>query len=555
MSEHTWWKEAVVYQIYPRSFNDTDGDGLGDIPGITEKIGYLDDLGVDAVWLSPVYESPQYDNGYDVADYRSIHSEFGTMDDFDRMLERLHDRDIRLVMDMIPNHTSSEHEWFQRSRSEPEGEYGDYYVWREGDPDQPPNNWESAFGGSAWTYDEERGAWYLHLFDVHQPDLNWRTPEVREEIYDTMNWWLGKGIDGFRLDVVNLLSKAEGLPDGDPDGEWVGSEFFVDGPRIHEHLGEMHDEVFAGTAAVTVGEMPQLDIETARKYVGDGPLDLVFPFEHMDFDFGEAGRWDIGSWELTDLKSILDRWQRGLEGYAWNTIFFENHDQPRSVSRFGDDGEYHYESATALATVVLTLRGTPFVYQGQEIGMTNSTFESLESVRDVDTVRNVRELIEDGLIENYEAIRPVVEYRSRDNARTPMQWDDTPHAGFTDGEPWIPVNDDYPEINVARQEGSASVLSYYRDLIALRRGTDALVRGAYDLFHPDDEQLYVYTRTLEGREVVVAINFSDGDRRARLDPLHAEASLLLSNYDDVADAPDGAVELRPYEARVYEQSQ
>jgi oligo-1,6-glucosidase/alpha-glucosidase len=555
MSEHTWWKEAVVYQIYPRSFNDTDGDGLGDIPGITERIGYLDDLGVDAVWLSPVYESPQYDNGYDVADYRSIHSEFGTMDDFDRMLERLHDRDIRLVMDMIPNHTSSEHEWFRRSRSEPEGEYGDYYVWREGNPDQPPNNWESAFGGSAWTYDEERGAWYLHLFDVHQPDLNWRNPEVREEIYDTMTWWLEKGIDGFRLDVVNLLSKAEGLPDGDPDSEWVGSEFFVDGPRIHEYLGEMHDEVFAGTDAVTVGEMPQLDIETARKYVGDGPLDLVFPFEHMDFDFGEAGRWDIGSWDLTDLKSILDRWQRGLEGYGWNTLFFENHDQPRSVSRFGDDGEYHHESATALATIVLTLRGTPFVYQGQEIGMTNSSFESLESVRDVDTVRNVRELIEDGVIEDYEAIRPIVEYRSRDNARTPMQWDDAPNAGFTDGEPWIPVNDDYPEINVANQERSGSVLSYYRDLIALRRGTEALVHGAYDLFHPDDEQLYVYTRTLEGQEIVVAINFSDGDRRARLDPLRAEASLLLSNYDDVADASDGAVELRPYEARVYEQPQ
>jgi oligo-1,6-glucosidase/alpha-glucosidase len=376
MSEHTWWKEAVVYQIYPRSFNDTDGDGLGDIPGIIEKIGHLDDLGVDAVWLSPVYESPQYDNGYDVADYRSIHSEFGTMDDFDRMLERLHDRDIRLVMDMIPNHTSSEHEWFQRSRSEPAGKYGDYYVWREGDPDQPPNNWESAFGGSAWTYDEERGAWYLHLFDVHQPDLNWRNSAVREEIYDMMNWWLGKGIDGFRLDVVNLLSKAEGLPDGDPDGEWVGSEFFVDGPRIHEYLGQMHDEVFAGTDAVTVGEMPQLDIETARKYVGDGPLDLVFPFEHMDLDFGEAGRWDIGSWELPDLKSILDGWQHGLEGCGWNTVFFENHDQPRSVSRFGDDGEYHYESATALATVVLTLRGTPFVYQGQEIGMTATSTPS-----------------------------------------------------------------------------------------------------------------------------------------------------------------------------------
>ncbi|WP_435183091.1 alpha-glucosidase [Halobellus sp. EA9] len=556
MSEHTWWKEAVVYQIYPRSFNDTDGDGLGDIPGITERVEYLDELGIDAVWLSPVYESPQYDNGYDVADYRSIHSEFGTMDDFDRMLERLHDHDIRLVMDMVSNHTSSEHEWFQRSRSNPDGEYGDYYVWREGDPDEPPNNWESAFGGSAWTYDEEREAWYLHLFDVHQPDLNWRNPAVREAMFDTMNWWLDKGVDGFRLDVLNLLSKAEGLPDGDPDGEWVGEEHFVDGPRIHEYLGEMHDEVFAGRDIVTVGEMPQLDIETAREYVGDGPLDLVFPFEHVDIDFGENGRWDIGEWDLTGLKSVLDEWQRGLEGHGWNTIFFENHDQPRSVSRFGDDEEYHYESATALATILLTLRGTPFIYQGEEIGMTNSTFESLESVRDVDTVRNVEELIDDGVIEDYEEIRPVVEYRSRDNSRTPMQWSDAEHAGFTDGEPWIAVNDDYDEINVASEEArSPSVLSYYRNLIALREETPALVRGSYDLHLPDDEQLYVYTRTLEGQQVVVAINFSDLDRRAAIEPLHAGASLLASNYEDAPDAPGQPVEFRPYEARVYEQSQ
>ena len=553
MSEHRWWKDAVVYQIYPRSFNDSDGDGVGDIPGIVEKLDYVDELGVDAVWLSPVYESPQHDNGYDVSDYRSIHSAFGTMADWERLLEGLHDRDIRLVMDMVANHTSSEHEWFQRSRSDPDGEYGDYYVWREGDPDEPPNNWESFFGGSAWEYDDVREAWYLHLFDTTQPDLNWRNPAVRSEIYDVMNWWLAKGVDGYRLDVVNLLSKAEGLPDGDPTREWVGSEHFVDGPRIFEYLGEMHDEVFAGTDTVSVGEMPQLDLETASEYTGDGPLDLVFPFEHMELDFGDRGRWDIGEWSLPELKTILDRWQRGLGDQWWTTLFFENHDQPRSVSRFGDDGEYHYESATGLATIILTLRGTPFVYQGQEIGMTNSSFDSLDDVRDVDSVRNVRELIDDGVVDDYDAIRHVVEFRSRDNARTPVQWDDSPNAGFTDGDPWLPVNDDYPEVNVARERSaSPSVLSYYRRLIDLRASTRPLVRGSYDLLYPDDEQLFVYTRTGENRRVVVAINFSAESRSADLDLVDGSASLLLGNYEDVPDGSDGAVDLRPYEARLYE---
>ncbi|GGJ06424.1 oligo-1,6-glucosidase [Halobellus salinus] len=553
MSELPWWKNAVVYQIYPRSFNDSDGDGVGDIPGIIERLDHLDDLGIDAVWLSPVYESPQHDNGYDVSDYRAIHSGFGTTADWERLLEGLHDRDIRLVMDMVANHTSSEHEWFRQSRSTPEGEHGDYYVWREGDPEAPPNNWESAFGGSAWEYDDERGAWYLHLFDTNQPDLNWRNPRVREEIYDVMNWWLEKGVDGYRLDVVNLLSKAEGLPDGDPSGEWVGSEHFVDGPRIFEYLGEMHDEVFAGTDTVSVGEMPQLDLETASEYTGDGPLDLVFPFEHVELDFGDRGRWDIGEWRLPELKSILDRWQRGLDEEWWTTLFFENHDQPRSVSRFGDDERYRYESATALATIILTLRGTPFVYQGQEIGMTNSTFASLDDVADVDSVRNVRELIDGGVVKDYDAIRHVVEYRSRDNARTPVQWDDSPNAGFTDGDPWLPVNDDYPEVNVARERSeSPSVLAYYRRLIELRASTPPLVSGRYNLHYPDDEQLFVYTRTGDNRRVVVVINFSADDRAIDLGPLDGSASLLLGNHEDVPESPDGAVDLRPYEARLYE---
>ena len=488
MTERTWWKEAVVYQIYPKSFSDADGDGFGDLPGVIDRLDHLERLGVDCVWLNPVYQSPQRDNGYDVSDYRAIYPEFGTMDDWDRLLEELHARDIRLVMDMVPNHTSSDHEWFQRSRSEPDGEYGDYYIWRDGDPDEPPNNWESFFGGSAWEYDDEREAWYLHLYDVSQPDLNWRNPDVRDAMADTMNWWLEKGVDGFRLDVVNLLSKAEGLPDGDPSNDWTGSEHFVNGPRIFEYLDEIHENVFAGTDAVAIGEMPNLDLDHARRYTApDGPLDLVFHFEHVGLDFGERGRWDVGDWDLLDLKETLDRWQDGLD---WNSLFFENHDQPRSVSRFGDDERYRYESATALATILLTLRGTPFVYQGQEIGMTNGTFESLDDVADVDTVRNVRELIADGVYGGDGEVRHVVEARSRDNARTPIQWTDGRHAGFTDGDPWLPVNDDYERVNAARErERTPSVLSYYRTLIDVRGDTEPLQYGSYELHYPDDEQL------------------------------------------------------------------
>lgn len=556
MTEHAWWKDAVVYQIYPRSFNDTDGDGIGDIQGIVEKLDYIDNLGVDAVWLSPIYESPQHDNGYDVSDYRSIHSEYGTIDEWESLLAGLHERDIRLVMDMVANHTSSEHDWFQQSRSDPNGEYGDYYVWRDGDPDEPPNNWESFFGGSAWEYDEIREAWYLCLFDTTQPDLNWRNPTVREEMYSIMNWWLNKGIDGFRLDVLNLLSKPEGFPNGDPAQDLVGSEHFVDGPQIHNYLEEMRDTLFAGRDIVTVGEMPQLTLESAREYTGDdGPLDLVFPFEHVEVDFGPNGRWDVGEWTLPDLKSILDRWQHGLDNEWWTTLFFENHDQPRSVSRFGNDETYRYESATALATIVLTLRGTPFIYQGQELGMTNTTFETLDDVADVDTVRNIRELIADGVFEGYEAARDVVESRSRDNARTPMQWSDDQHAGFTAGEPWLPANDDYETVNAVHEdEQTPSVLSYYRTLIDVREQSQPLRYGSYELHYPEDEQLYVYERSLNAERVVVVLNLSSKPRSADIAPVTASASLLLGNYESVSGETGKSLNLRPYEARLYTES-
>jgi oligo-1,6-glucosidase/alpha-glucosidase len=552
-ADRAWWKEAVVYQIYPKSFNDSDGDGIGDLQGVIDRLDYLEELGVDVVWLNPVYESPQRDNGYDVSDYRSIWDAYGTMDDWERLLDGLHDRGIRLIMDMVVNHTSDRHVWFERSREEPDGEYGDYYVWVPGDPDDPPTNWESHFGGSAWEYDESRGEWYLHLYDVSQPDLNWEHEAVREDVYEMMRWWLEKGIDGFRLDVINVLSKPTDLPDGDPDSGWVGSEHFVDGPRIEEYLTELHEEVFEGTDAVTVGEMPCLDLDHAKAYTGDdGPMDLAFQFDHMQLDFGERGRWDIGEWDLVDLKEILTKWQEGLAEEGWNSLFFENHDQPRSVSRFADDAAYRYESATLLGTLLLTLQGTPFVYQGQEIGMTNGSFEGLDAIRDVDTIRNVRELMSEENIDRYEEVRDIVEHRTRDNARTPMQWDDSTHAGFTDGEPWIPVGNDYERINVERERASEkSVLNYYKDLISLRHDRDVLVYGEYDLLIPEDEQIYAYTRTLGDERVLVVLNYTDVCTMVNLHLTEDTESLLLGNYPDTPDTVADFA-LRPYEARVYE---
>jgi len=552
--DREWWKEAVVYQIYPRSFNDSDGDGVGDIPGIIEKVDYVEDLGVDVVWLCPVYDSPNADNGYDIRDYRSIMDEMGTMADWEALLDALHERDIKLVMDLVVNHTSDEHEWFEKSRREADG-YEDYYHWVEGDPEEPPNNWESFFGGPAWEYDETREAWYLHLFDVKQPDLNWTNPEVREAVYDAVEFWLEKGIDGFRMDVVNLLSKRDGYPDGDPESGLVGSEHFVDGPRIHEYLRGLYDEVISGYDVMTVGEMPMLDVETARRYLGeDGDgLNMVFHFDHMRLDFGEGGRWSVDEWSLPELKSVFTEWQHGLDGEGWNTVYFGNHDQPRPVTRFGDDDTYHYESATLLGTFQFTVGGTPFVYQGEELGIPNADFESLAEVRDVDTRRPIEIMLEDGEIDSYQDVRAVVNQRSRDHARTPMHWSDADNAGFTDGEPWIKVNERYPEINAADQiRREDSVRTYYRDLIALRQSEDVLVYGDYELFDPSDETVYAYRRTLGDQQWLVVLNWSDTPQERSLSSAVGteEGSVVIANYDD-PDGDLGALSLSPYEARVY----
>jgi glycosidase len=580
--DREWWKEAVVYQIYPRSFNDSDGDGVGDIPGIVEKLDYLSDLGVDVVWLCPVYESPNVDNGYDVSDYHAILDTFGTMADWETLLDGLHDRDIRLIMDLVVNHTSDEHEWFLQSRAGVEP-YDDYYVWREGEPvsesthgaglydpadyglpraarERPPNDWESFFGGPAWTYDEERGEWFLHLFDRKQPDLNWELEEVREEVFELMEWWFEKGIDGFRMDVINLISKPEGLPDGEDDDAIVrGADQFVNGPRVHEYIRAIHDEAVPDDA-MTVGEMVELSVEEAARFLGeDGDgMSMAFNFDHMRLDFGpEGGRWSRGEWSVRELKETITRWQTGLDGRGWNSLYLNNHDEPRMVSRFGDEA-YRRESATLLATLLYTLRGTPYLYQGEELGMTNYPFSSLEEVRDVDTLNNIADLEREGRFASDDDLLELVRYRSRDNARTPMQWSPDTNAGFTDGEPWIPVNPNHDEVNVeTARDDPDSVWHYYRELIELRHDEDVLVYGSYDLL-PSDDPLWVFTRTLADEtgsvdeKTLTVLNV--GSEETRFDPPASVAGeaeeLLISNYtvDSSVVAPET---LRPWEARLH----
>ena len=567
--DREWWKEAVVYQIYPRSFNDASGNGVGDIPGIVEKLDYLDDLGVDVVWLSPVYESPNADNGYDIADYRAINEDMGTMDDFDDLLAGMHERDIKLLMDLVVNHTSDEHEWFQQSRRREE-KYEDYYYWRDpADDGGPPNNWQSIFGGPAWTYDEAREQYYLHLFDTKQPDLKWKNPDVREEIYDMMTWWLEKGIDGFRMDVVNLISKREGLPDGEPHG-LRGSEHFANGPRIHEYFQEMHEKVLSNYDCMTVAEMPFIEVDDAKEYLGeDGDgLDMTFHFHHADLTYG-PGKWSmdwydphnldeepLNDWNLTDLKYIVSVWQEGLEGEGWNSIYLGNHDHPRALSRFGDDGEYHNESAKVLATYLLTMRGTSYVYQGDEIGMTSADWHSLDEVRDVEARNQIQRLMEEYDV-RFEQLRPFVRARSRDNARTPVQWSAEKNAGFTAGEPWIKVTENYEEINVeASRADPDSVWHYYRDLIEMRHELDVLVYGDFELFLPDDEQVFTYLRSLGDEHVLVALNVSGEQPNGHLpdwvdyDP---GIEVLACNYDEPAVDHDEERfrPMEPWEARVY----
>ena len=514
--EEKWWQRSVVYQIYPRSFQDSNGDGIGDLPGITSRLEYIRDLGTDTIWLSPIYKSPNDDNGYDISDYQDIMTEFGTMADFDAMLEKAHSLGLKIVMDLVVNHSSDEHKWFVESRSSRDNPYRDYYIWREGKNGGAPNNWGSCFGGSAWKYDEQTDMYFLHLFSKKQPDLNWDNPVVRDEVFNMMDWWLQKGIDGFRMDVISLISKPEGLPDGEPGPTgYAPSLLTANGPHEHEYLREMNRRVLSKYDLLTVGECAGVTLEEAKNYANlDGSeLSMVFQFEHMDADFHPVyGRYAEQCKNLPRLKATLARWQKELDGVAWNSLYWDNHDQPRVVSRYGSEKpEYRELSAKMLAACLHMMQGTPYVYQGEELGMTNYPWTSIDQINDIESLGHYRDLHARGYMTEEQGVA-MMRQRSRDNARTPMQWDDGPEAGFTTGKPWLPVNPNHTVINAAEQlEREDSVFHYYQKLIALRRKSqwkDLIVYGSYRLLSPEDPQVFAYLRELEGRRLLVICNLS-----------------------------------------------
>ena len=552
--EKRWWKESVVYQIYPRSFCDSNGDGIGDLNGITGKLDYLKELGIDVIWLSPVYKSPNDDNGYDISDYQAIMDEFGTMEDFDRMLAIAHEKSIKIMMDLVVNHTSDEHKWFIESRKSTDNPYRDYYIWRPAKEDGSlPNNWGSCFSGPAWEYDKTTDMYFLHLFSKKQPDLNWDNPAVRQDVFDMMNWWLKKGVDGFRMDVISLISKEPGLPDKEPGiNGYATFNVSANGPHVHEYLQEMRQKALNNADTITVGECSGVTLEEAKKYArsDEKELNMVFQFEHMDVDSDEkAGKWTTRKMDLRDLKKILTRWQKGLQDIAWNSLYWENHDQPRSVSRFGNDSdEYREISAKMLATCIHMMQGTPYVYQGEELGMTNCPFNTLDNFRDLESINAFHELTEQGKMTK-EDMMAAIGYKGRDNARTPMQWDDSAYAGFSTANPWIMVNPNYTKINAKDQiNREDSVFKYYQKLIKLRHESELIVYGTYDLILDDDKDIYAYIRTLGDEKLIVYCNFSENTREVELPEEFTNGKVLISNYIDAK--VNHKITLRPYEAIV-----
>ncbi|GAB3049213.1 glycoside hydrolase family 13 protein [Virgibacillus ainsalahensis] len=547
-----WWKEAVAYQVYPRSFMDSDGDGIGDIQGVTSKLDYLKDLGVDVIWISPVYQSPNDDNGYDISDYKEIMSDFGTMADFDQLLEEVHHRGMKLIMDLVINHTSDEHPWFVESRSSKNNPYRDYYIWHEGKNGSEPNNWESIFGGSAWEYDEKTEAYYMHVFSRKQPDLNWENPNVRKDLYDMVNWWLDKGIDGFRVDAISHIKKVPGFPDvANPDNKKFAPSFdgHMNREGIQVFLEELKKETFSNYDIMTVGEANGVTVEDADEWVGEekGKFNMVFQFEHLDL----WGKSVTGGLDIHALKKTLSKWQKGLEEDGWNALFLENHDQPRSVSTWGDDGVYWKESAKALATLYFLMQGTPFIYQGQEIGMTNVQFDSIEDYDDVSMKNLYAEERANG--KSHEDIMEIIWKNGRDNTRTPMQWSDGENAGFTTGKPWMKVNPNYKQINVKDAMADPnSIYHYFRKLIQIRKENHLLIYGRYDLVLENHNQIYAYTRTLGDEKMLIMTNLFGEEATFQLpDELRDHiGNLEISNYDEVAEGMEHT-SLRPYEARVY----
>lgn len=551
--KHAWWKEAVIYQIYPRSFQDSNGDGIGDLNGVTMRLDYLKKLGIDVIWLSPVYKSPNDDNGYDISDYRDIMTEFGTMEDFDRMLAAAHERGIKIVMDLVVNHTSDEHKWFIESRKSKDNPYRDYYIWKDPKDGHEPTNWGSNFSGSAWKFDETTGQYYLHLFSEKQPDLNWENPKVRDAVYDMMTWWCDKGIDGFRMDVISMISKVQSYPDGELfDGVYGNANPYVcNGPRVHEFLQEMNRRVLSRYDIMTVGEAAGVTVEEAKRYANNEgtELGMVFHFEHTDGSSNSEsviGKWTVNPPRLTYVRGILNKWQTELEGKAWGSLYWDNHDQPRAVSRFGNDSkEWRELSAKMLATVLHMQKGTPYIYQGEEFGMTNMHFESIDDCRDIEEINAYQQYVTDHKLVDAETMLRCFDTIARDNARTPVQWDASANAGFTTGTPWIKVNPNYTEINAeAALADPNSVFYYYQKLISLRHTTPIIVYGTFRPLLPDSEVLYAYEREMDGKVLTVAANWTDREQECTLfDDLEGEE--LISNYDSHRTGI-----LQPYEARV-----
>ncbi len=543
-----WRKDAVCYQIYPRSFKDSNGDGIGDLQGVISKLDYLKDLGIDVIWICPIFKSPNDDNGYDISDYKAIMSDFGTMDDFDELLEEVHKRNMKLILDLVINHTSDEHPWFLESKASKDSAKRDWYIWRDGKDGAEPNNWASIFSGSAWEYDDETDQYFLHLFSKRQPDLDWENKEVRKALYDTVNWWLDKGIDGFRVDAISHIKKEAGLKDmPNPDGLKYVSSFDkhmnVDG--IHELLKELKDETFAKYDIMTVGEANGVKANEADLWVGEenGKFDMVFQFEHLElWDEKEDSKLNV-----LDLKNTLNRWQEGLYNVGWNALFIENHDIVRVVSKWGNDKEYWKESSKALAMMYFLQQGTPFIYQGQEIGMTNVKYESIEEYNDVSTHNRYRHNIEAGMSKEKALHHEWLV--SRDNARTPMQWDASEKAGFTTGVPWIGINPNSCDINVESQEkDNTSILSFYKSLIKVRKNNNTFVDGKCELVLPEHEQIYGYTRTDENGQFLVLCNLTDEEAKFNLDINLEGLDVLLNSIED-KDIDNN--KLKPYEARLY----
>ncbi|MGJ9385756.1 glycoside hydrolase family 13 protein [Salipaludibacillus sp. CF4.18] len=549
-----WWKESVVYQIYPQSFNDSNGDGIGDINGIIGKLDYLKELGVDVLWLSPIYDSPQEDNGYDIRDYLNIYEKYGEMKDFDNLLNEVHRRDMKLIMDLVVNHTSDEHEWFMEAKKDKNNRYRDFYIWKDGvDGNEPPNNWGSIFGGPAWELDGNTNQYYLHLFATKQPDLNWENEDLRNQVYKIINYWLDKGIDGFRMDVINFISKNLNFPNGkvvEHSKFGDAGEFFVNGPKIHKYLKEMNNKVLSRYDIMTVGEMPGATTEYAIDYTDpkNEELNMIFTFEHMNLDQKGNDKWDISLLDLRELKRNFEKWQTSLYQKGWNSLYWNNHDQPRIVSRFGNDKKYREKSAKMLGLCLHLMQGTPYIFQGEEIGMTNVKFDVLDQYRDIELFNMYDDKKSDGW--SHEKIMESIYKKGRDSARTSMQWSDEKNAGFTDGTPWINVNPNYKSINAEKaKKDKNSIFHFYRELINLRKDNQTVIDGRFELILPDSQDIFSYIRHGDGEKLIVICNFSDKEVTLPKDELVdilTSAELLISNEENPSK-----YKLQPYAANLW----